>query len=94
MSGVTAEQAVIAQQPEVAELGDRLLGRFGGLVGVGEARVGEVQGEVVAPGDVFEQAVQVVVRDAGQQLREFLTVGSGHRRDGVDAGQDDVLVFL
>ena len=37
-AGVAAEQPVVAEEPEVARLGGRLVGRLGDVVGVGQAR--------------------------------------------------------
>jgi hypothetical protein len=37
LAAITAKQAVIAQDPQVAGLRDRLVGRLGDVVGVGQA---------------------------------------------------------
>ena len=63
VGGVAAQQAVVAEAPELARLDVRLLGRLGDLVGVGEP------GLRLAATEVAEQREQpgVVDRDVGQE---------------------------
>ena len=81
---------MIAEEPEVAGLGHRLVGRLGDVVGVGQPvlRLGRCQGR-----EHRRQGLGVD-RHLGEELAQLGLVGRGHRRERVEAGQDEPLLVL
>ena len=86
LAAVAAQQAVVAEQPQVARLGDGLVGRLGHVVGVGQA-VGRLGAQ---------QAQQLVGREAGQVQVEvhLLQAGQLQRAACRRPSRDSVAVWL
>jgi len=81
---------VLAEEPEVAGPGHRLVGWLGDVVGIDEAvlRLGRCQGRE------HRRECLGVDRDLGEQLAELGLVGRGHRGERVEAGQHEPLLVL
>ena len=89
MAGVAAEQAMVAEQPQVAGLRRRLIGWRR-----------EVVGGCLAGLDGWRCQLREhrreglgVDRDVGQERPQLLVVGAGHRRQWIEAGQDEGLLL-
>jgi hypothetical protein len=83
--GVPAQQAMLAEQPQVAALGRRLVGWGRDVVGVRLAglrhrgsQLGEHRGQRLG-----------VDRHIRQQRPQLLVVGTGHRRQRVERGEHE-----
>jgi hypothetical protein len=84
---------VVAERPQVARLDvDLRVGRDGRDV----VDVPNDAPDPVAVGEVGEQSRErrVVGLDVREECRERLLLGGGHRRQGIEAGQDESLLLL
>jgi len=80
LARVAAQQAVLAENPQVARPGDRLIGRLGNLVRVGKPLLHpriEQLGQLVF-GEANEPQVDVHSLQVGQLDRQQLVIPGGH----------------
>ena len=79
---------MVAEEPEVAGLGHRLVGRLGHIVGVGQSvlRLGGCQGREYRCQSLGAH------RDLGEELAQLGLVGRGHRREPIERRQDEPLL--
>src|SRR5262249_8780787 len=96
LARITAEQPMVAQDPNVARLSDGLIWRRRDLVWIGQARrhAGVEERREVTSGQVRQQLLncRAVDLQASQQGVERLLVRLGQRRNRVERRQD--LLFL
>ena len=81
LAAVAAEQAVVAEEPQVARLRDRLVGRLGHVVGVGQAlvRLRPEQPQQLVGGEAGQVQVEVHLLELGQLERQLVVVPARHR---------------
>jgi hypothetical protein len=89
-AGVAAEEAMVAEEPEVAGLGHGLVGWLGDVVGVGQpyAWLGRRERRE------HRRERLGLDRNLGEELVQLRLVGRGHRRERVEAGEDEPLLVL
>jgi hypothetical protein len=86
---IPAEEPMLAQDPEVTCLGHRLVRRLGDVVGIGQTGRGFRWREA---GEHRRKCLRVD-SDLGEELAQIRLVGRGHRRERVEASEDQRLLL-